>query len=61
MRVASRPAAARTSPIGPHTPQWGDGTFAQFAEARGSKPGSQDPLAGAPAFNFLTGEPMQQT
>jgi trehalose/maltose hydrolase-like predicted phosphorylase len=30
--------------------------FAQFAEARGSKPGSQDPLAGAPAFNFLTGE-----
>jgi hypothetical protein len=30
--------------------------FAQFAEARGSKPGSQDPLAGAPAMNFLTGE-----
>jgi trehalose/maltose hydrolase-like predicted phosphorylase len=30
--------------------------FAQFAEARGSKPGAQDPLAGAPAFNFLTGE-----
>jgi trehalose/maltose hydrolase-like predicted phosphorylase len=30
--------------------------FAQFAEARGDKPGSQDPLAGAPAFNFLTGE-----
>jgi trehalose/maltose hydrolase-like predicted phosphorylase len=30
--------------------------FAQFAEARGSKPGSQDPLAGSPAFNFLTGE-----
>ena len=29
--------------------------FAQFAEARGSKPGSQDPLAGSPAFNFLTG------
>ena len=29
--------------------------FAQFAEARGSKPGAQDPLAGAPAFNFLTG------
>ena len=30
--------------------------FAQFAEARGSKPGAQDPLAGAPAMNFLTGE-----
>jgi trehalose/maltose hydrolase-like predicted phosphorylase len=30
--------------------------FAQFAEARGSKPGAQDPLAGSPAFNFLTGE-----
>jgi hypothetical protein len=30
--------------------------FAQFAEARGDKPGSQDPLAGSPAFNFLTGE-----
>jgi trehalose/maltose hydrolase-like predicted phosphorylase len=30
--------------------------FAQFAEARGSKPGSQDPLAGSPALNFLTGE-----
>ena len=30
--------------------------FAQFAEARGSKPGAQDPLAGAPAFDFLTGE-----
>jgi trehalose/maltose hydrolase-like predicted phosphorylase len=30
--------------------------FAQFAEARGSKPGAQDPLAGASAFNFLTGE-----
>ena len=29
--------------------------FAQFAEARGSKPGAQDPLAGSPAFNFLTG------
>jgi trehalose/maltose hydrolase-like predicted phosphorylase len=29
--------------------------FAQFAEARGSKPGAQDPLAGAPAFTFLTG------
>jgi trehalose/maltose hydrolase-like predicted phosphorylase len=30
--------------------------FAQFAEARGDKPGAQDPLAGSPAFNFLTGE-----
>src|SRR4029450_10174061 len=30
--------------------------FAQFAEARGSKPGSQDPLAGSPALNFLTRE-----
>ena len=30
--------------------------FAQFAEARGEKPGAQDPLAGSPAFNFLTGE-----
>jgi trehalose/maltose hydrolase-like predicted phosphorylase len=30
--------------------------FAQFAEARGSKPGAQDPLAGSPALNFLTGE-----
>jgi trehalose/maltose hydrolase-like predicted phosphorylase len=29
--------------------------FAQFAEARGDKPGSQDPLAGAPAYDFLTG------
>src|SRR3954462_2513921 len=29
--------------------------FAQFAEARGDKAGSQDPLAGAPAFDFLTG------
>ena len=29
--------------------------FAQFAEARGEKAGSQDPLAGSPAFNFLTG------
>jgi hypothetical protein len=29
--------------------------FAQFAEARGSKAGSQDPLAGAPAYDFLTG------
>ena len=29
--------------------------FAQFAEARGAKAGSQDPLAGAPAYDFLTG------
>jgi trehalose/maltose hydrolase-like predicted phosphorylase len=29
--------------------------FAQFAEARGDKAGAQDPLAGAPAFDFLTG------
>jgi trehalose/maltose hydrolase-like predicted phosphorylase len=29
--------------------------FAQFAEARGDKAGSQDPLAGSPAFDFLTG------
>jgi trehalose/maltose hydrolase-like predicted phosphorylase len=29
--------------------------FAQFAEARGDKAGSQDPLAGAPAYDFLTG------
>jgi hypothetical protein len=29
--------------------------FAQFVEARGDKAGSLDPLAGAPAFNFLTG------
>ena len=29
--------------------------FAQFAEARGDKAGSQDPLAGSPAYNFLTG------
>ena len=29
--------------------------FAQFAEARGAKAGAQDPLAGSPAFNFLTG------
>ena len=30
--------------------------FAQFAEARGERPGAQDPLAGSPAFNFLTGQ-----
>ena len=29
--------------------------FAQFAEARGDKAGAQDPLAGSPAYNFLTG------
>ena len=28
---------------------------ARFAEARGDKAGSQDPLAGAPAYDFLTG------
>jgi trehalose/maltose hydrolase-like predicted phosphorylase len=29
--------------------------FAQFAEARGDKAGSLDPLAGAPAYDFTTG------
>ena len=29
--------------------------FAQFAEARGDKAGSQDPLAGSPALHFTTG------
>jgi trehalose/maltose hydrolase-like predicted phosphorylase len=29
--------------------------FAQFSEARGARAGAEDPLAGAPAFNFLTG------
>jgi trehalose/maltose hydrolase-like predicted phosphorylase len=29
--------------------------FAQFAEARGAKAGLLDPLAGSPAYNFLTG------
>jgi trehalose/maltose hydrolase-like predicted phosphorylase len=29
--------------------------FAQYAEARGDKAGSQDPLAGSPALNFTTG------
>ncbi|QBS40662.1 discoidin domain-containing protein [Nocardia sp. CS682] len=28
--------------------------FGQFAEARGSKAGAKDPLAGAPAFTFVT-------
>jgi len=29
--------------------------FAQFAEARGDKAGANDPLAGSPAYDFLTG------
>ena len=29
--------------------------FAQFAEARGDKAGAHDPLAGSPAYDFLTG------
>jgi hypothetical protein len=29
--------------------------FAQFTEARGDKAGAGDPLAGSPAYNFLTG------
>ena len=29
--------------------------FAQFTEARGDKAGAQDPLAGSPAYDFLTG------
>lgn len=29
--------------------------FAQFSEARGAKAGAEDPHAGAPAFDFLTG------
>jgi len=29
--------------------------FGQFAEARGDKAGAQDPLAGSPAYDFLTG------
>jgi trehalose/maltose hydrolase-like predicted phosphorylase len=29
--------------------------YAQFTEARGDKAGAQDPLAGSPAYNFLTG------
>jgi hypothetical protein len=29
--------------------------FAQYTEARGDKAGAQDPLAGSPAYNFLTG------
>ncbi|MET9914621.1 discoidin domain-containing protein [Streptomyces sp. NPDC006476] len=31
------------------------GPFHEFSEARGSKAGADDPLAGAPAQNFLTG------
>ena len=31
------------------------GPYAQFVEARGDKAGAHDPLAGSPAFNFLTG------
>ena len=29
--------------------------FAQYTEARGDKAGALDPLAGSPAYNFLTG------
>ena len=29
--------------------------FAQYTEARGDKAGAQDPLAGSPAYDFLTG------
>jgi len=29
--------------------------YAQFAEARGDKAGANDPLAGSPAYDFLTG------
>ncbi|MFD9818251.1 discoidin domain-containing protein [Streptomyces violascens] len=32
------------------------GPFAQFSEARGDKAGAQDPLAGTPAQDFLTGK-----
>ncbi|WP_329395251.1 glycosyl hydrolase family 65 protein [Streptomyces melanogenes] len=32
------------------------GPFAQFSEARGDKAGAQDPLAGSPAHDFLTGK-----
>lgn len=32
------------------------GPFAQFSEARGDKPGADDPLAGSPAQDFLTGK-----
>ncbi|MDQ8702865.1 discoidin domain-containing protein [Streptomyces sp. LHD-70] len=32
------------------------GPFAQFSEARGDKAGAEDPLAGSPAQDFLTGK-----
>ncbi|MGH4034153.1 discoidin domain-containing protein [Actinomycetota bacterium Odt1-20B] len=32
------------------------GPFAQFSEARGDKAGADDPLAGSPAHDFLTGK-----
>ncbi|MEX2981134.1 discoidin domain-containing protein [Streptomyces sp. C36] len=32
------------------------GPFAQFSEARGAKAGAEDPLAGTPAHDFLTGK-----
>ncbi|MBT2386350.1 discoidin domain-containing protein [Streptomyces sp. ISL-11] len=32
------------------------GPFAQFSEARGAKAGAEDPLAGSPALDFLTGK-----
>ncbi|MGW2815705.1 discoidin domain-containing protein [Streptomyces sp. NPDC001415] len=32
------------------------GPFGQFSEARGDKAGAQDPLAGSPAHDFLTGK-----
>lgn len=32
------------------------GPFAQFSEARGDKAGAEDPLAGSPAHDFLTGK-----
>lgn len=32
------------------------GPFAQFSEARGAKAGAEDPLAGSPAHDFLTGK-----
>ncbi|MGW0732262.1 discoidin domain-containing protein [Streptomyces sp. NPDC002851] len=32
------------------------GPFAQFSESRGDKPGAEDPLAGSPAQDFLTGK-----
>ncbi|MFF4403538.1 discoidin domain-containing protein [Streptomyces sp. NPDC001404] len=32
------------------------GPFAEFSEARGAKAGAEDPLAGSPAHDFLTGK-----